>query len=99
MAKIFKNPTRYNRYKRPMTGDNVVFSPVIELIDGLYIPLKQKMKCTLKNNAICKVLKNTEHTVVVSFDSQRYMVSPMFLIKQNLSQTGKKLLSLLESRK
>ncbi len=98
MKKLFKKPTRYSEFKRPNVNSIVIFSPVKELIEGLIVPLKRKVKFLLEPKTACKVLKNNKYTVTVLVGDSRFIVTPMFLTSENLTLEGHKILEKLKER-
>ncbi len=98
MKNLFKKETRYSQENRPARNQLVTFSLVKELITDLFIPLKRKLKQLIKNKASCKVLRNNRYTTTVLVNNKRYIVSPMFLISENLTVEGKMIMEKLKEK-
>ena len=93
--KIFKEPTRYSATNRPKPGTRLLFSPVKQMIDGLFTPDNRTLtRSYLKQNNICIVVENTKNLVLIQFPNQKDtdLVSPEFLITIELTKIGTSIL-------
>ncbi len=98
MKKLFKKETRYSQSERPHRNDIVIFSPVKELVKGLLIPLKIKVNFLIKPKTACRVLRNNKYTTTVIVEDKKFIVSPMFLMSENLTQEGHMILDKLREK-
>ncbi len=98
MKNLFKKETRYSETNRPDINSIVLFSPVKNLVEDLFIPLVRKVKFLIKPKTACKVLRNNKYTTTILVDNKTFIASPMFLTSKNLTLEGKLILEALREK-
>ena len=89
--------TRLSHKNRPNINEKLFFSPVIRLIDGVFIDDNRTLlQDYMKHNNVCTCVKHGDYTEHVRFSNQKQtdIVSPEFLLRMELTKQGKQLLNI-----
>lgn len=92
MPKIWKMNKRYSDDDRPLTGERCIFSHCVRLIPGEFVvKAKAFLRDWIENGKTCRVVRNAQSFVEVQFEgaSETDYVSPMFLLKRELTAFGR----------
>jgi len=88
--------TRLSQKDRPKINEKCFFSPVIQLIDGVFIDdTRVLLHDYMKHNSVCTVTKHGNYIDHVKFGNNKHtdIVSPEFLLRMELTKQAKQLLS------
>ena len=95
LPRIHKTSERYSEQNRPKVGQVCIFSPAKKLIPGMYSQINRVFYDEhIKKNKLCVVKRLTKKNLCeVQFDHMKdpVLVSPVFLMKRELTTFGKKL--------
>ena len=84
--------TRLSENKRPDIGEKCFFSPVVRLVEGVFIDDNRLLIDSLKHNDICTVIKHGDKVEHVAFKTKKHIVSSEFLLRFELTSFGKAIL-------
>ena len=84
--------TRLSENDRPDIGEKCFLSPVVQLIDGVYIEDNRTLLDNLKHNDICTITKHGDRVAHAIIKDKKYIVSYDFLLRFELTSFGKTLL-------
>lgn len=97
--KLTKNLKRFDTKDRPMIGDDVFFSPGVQLTIYEFEERQIELKpLNIKTGMKCRVLNNTKYLTEVQFSHRDCtdLVSPCFLISFELTEAAEKAMRAVE---